>query len=45
MSLVEQAAALVASEGLTVADALREASRRDPAAHARWRAQIRPGVR
>jgi phytoene dehydrogenase-like protein len=44
-SLTEQADALVASEGLTYAAALREASRRDPDAHARWRAQIRPGVR
>jgi hypothetical protein len=44
-SLVEQAAALQASEGLSYRDALREASRRDPGAYARWRAQIRPGVR
>jgi hypothetical protein len=44
-SLVEQATALQASEGLSYRDALREASRRDPAAHARWRAQIRPAVR
>jgi hypothetical protein len=44
-SLTEQADALVASEGLSYRDALREASLRDPAAHARWRAEIQPGVR
>ena len=45
VSLHEQADALVAAEGLTYRDALREASRRDPAAYAAWRASIRPGVR
>jgi hypothetical protein len=44
-SLIAQADALMASEGLDYATALREASRRDPAAHAAWRASIRPGVR
>jgi hypothetical protein len=45
MSLVEQADALVASEGLTYRDALRRASIEDPAAFERWRREARPGVR
>jgi hypothetical protein len=44
-SLTEQADALVASEGFSYRDALRRASIEDPAAHARWRAEIQPGIR